>query len=282
VAPLLVEDAAALRAALDARRAQGPVAFVPTMGYLHDGHAALMRAARPHCGTLVVSIFVNPTQFGPSEDLATYPRDLPGDLALCEAEGVDVVFAPTPAVMYPPGSASIVRVDGVSGPLEGERRPGHFQGVASVVTMLFNLVRPDVAVFGEKDWQQLAVIRQMVRDLHVPVTIVGVPTQREPDGLARSSRNVRLSAEARVAARCVPEAIAAAQALYAGGERGPAALEAAMQARLGAEPIAEVDYAVVADGATLQPVNAVHDGCRLLIAAKVGGVRLIDNAAVTG
>jgi pantoate--beta-alanine ligase len=282
VAPLLVQDGAALRAALRERQVLGTVGFVPTMGFLHEGHSALMRRARATDATVVVSIFVNPTQFGPTEDLALYPRDLPGDLTRCAAEGVDIVFAPTPEVMYPPGGATTVTVGVVTEPLEGERRPGHFQGVATVVTALFNLVRPDHAYFGEKDFQQLAVVRQMVRDLHVPVTIIGVPTVREPDGLALSSRNVRLTLDERIAARCVPEAIAAAVDACHAGERSVAALEAIMAARIAAEPRATLDYAVVVDAATLRPIVRVEREARALVALRIGSVRLIDNAAISG
>jgi pantoate--beta-alanine ligase len=278
VPPVVVHDAAALRAALAARRSAGTVGFVPTMGYLHEGHAELMRRARAADATVVVSIFVNPTQFGPTEDFATYPRDLPADTALCAREGVDVIFAPTPEVIYPTGASTTVHVGGVSAPLEGERRPGHFDGVATVVSALFNLVQPDHAYFGEKDWQQLAVVRQLVRDLHLPVRITGVPTVREDDGVARSSRNVRLSAEARVAARCIPEAIRLVQNAYVAGERSIATLEGWLAVRLVAEPGVTLDYAVIRDGATLQPTVVADANARLLIALRVGGVRLIDNA----
>jgi pantoate--beta-alanine ligase len=278
VPPVVVHDAAALRVALAARRSAGTVGFVPTMGYLHEGHAELIRRARATDATVVVSIFVNPTQFGPTEDFATYPRDLPADTALCAREGVDVIFAPTPEVIYPTGASTTVHVGGVSAPLEGERRPGHFDGVATVVTALCNLVQPDHAYFGEKDWQQLAVVRQLVRDLHLPVHITGVPTVREDDGVARSSRNVRLSTEARAAARCIPEAIRLVQHAYMSGERSIATLEARLAARLVAEPGVALDYAVIRDGATLQPTVVADANARLLIALRVGGVRLIDNA----
>jgi pantoate--beta-alanine ligase len=279
-APLVVRDAASLREALRARRALGPVGFVPTMGYLHDGHEQLMRRSRAADGTVVVSIFVNPTQFGPTEDFATYPRDFEADMARCARAEVDILFAPTPAVMYPAGASSVVRVGGVSEPLEGERRPGHFQGVATVVTSLFNLVQPDHAYFGEKDWQQLAVIRQMVHDLHVPVTIVGVPTVREADGVAQSSRNVRLSPESRVAARAIPRAIARVAQAYAAGERGTDVLETLLAETLSEEPLIRIDYAVLRDGATLAPIAVADAGSRILIAVRTGDVRLIDNAAL--
>lgn len=278
--PVVVRDAGSLRAALAEWRGGGSVGFVPTMGYLHDGHGELMRRARALDATVVVSIFVNPTQFGPREDFASYPRDFDADLARCAAEGVDVVFAPASAVMYPEGAQTTVTVSEVSVPLEGECRPGHFAGVATVVSALFNLVQPDRAYFGEKDWQQLAVVRQMVRDLNVPVELVGVPTVREADGLAMSSRNARLTPSERVTAKCVPEALQAAISACARGERSVAALEALMAARLAAEPGAGVDYAAVVDASTLRPIGTVGSGARVLIAVRVGGVRLIDNMAI--
>lgn len=285
-APPVVRTVAELRHELDARRALAAevaarVGFVPTMGYLHDGHAALVRRARAECDVVVASIFVNPLQFGAGEDFATYPRDLDRDLAILAADGTDLVFVPEANEFYPEGAASAVVVGGVAQPLEGAFRPGHFRGVATVVAMLFNAVLPNVAYFGEKDWQQLQVVRRMVRDLHIPVEIVPVRTVREPDGLAMSSRNVRLSADDRARALCVPRAIGAACNLYLTGERSPAKLEAAMRDVLAAEPAAVPDYAVVVDGESLQPVETVGDSARVLVAVRLGGVRLIDNAAIT-
>lgn len=268
--------------ALRSARRRGMIGFVPTMGYLHDGHLALVRRAREECDSVVVSIFVNPTQFGPGEDFATYPRDLERDLALLRKEKVDLAFVPDEGGFYPAGADTFVEPGAVARPLEGERRPGHFRGVATVVTMLFNAVRPYRAYFGEKDWQQLQVIRRMVHDLHLAVEIVPVPIVREPDGLAMSSRNVRLSPEERVAALCMPRALAAAREAYAGGASEPAALERAMAAVVQAEPSATLDYAVVVDAETLQPVARASATSRALMAARVGMVRLIDNSALAG
>jgi pantoate--beta-alanine ligase len=259
----------------------GRIGLVPTMGYLHEGHLALVRRARTECERVVASIFVNPTQFGPGEDFATYPRDLDRDLALLGRERVDVVFAPDEAGgFYPTGADTFVEPGAVSAPLEGERRPGHFRGVATVVTMLFNAVQPHRAYFGEKDWQQLQVVRRMVRDLHLPVTIVPVPIVRESDGLAMSSRNVRLSPVERVAALCIPRALAAARAAFEAGETDPSVLERVMAQVIRAEPAARLDYAVVADAETLMPVERASGSSRALIATRVGAVRLIDNGAL--
>ncbi|HSA57997.1 MAG TPA: pantoate--beta-alanine ligase [Gemmatimonadaceae bacterium] len=266
--------------ALRSARRRGMIGFVPTMGYLHDGHLALVRRAREECDAVVVSIFVNPTQFGPGEDFATYPRDLERDLGMLQQEKVDLAFVPDEGGFYPPGADTFVEPGAVALPLEGERRPGHFRGVATVVTMLCNAVRPYRAYFGEKDWQQLQVVRRMVRDLHQAVEIVPVPVVREPDGLAMSSRNVRLSAEERIAARCVPRALDAARAAYATGETDPGALERAMAAVVAAEPAATLDYAVVVDAEALVAAARASESSRALIAARVGSVRLIDNSAL--
>jgi pantoate--beta-alanine ligase len=269
----------ALAAARQQWRASGhTVGLVPTMGYLHAGHMALVRRARAECDIVLTSIYVNPTQFGPHEDFATYPRDLDRDLALLERERCDAVFAPEQ--FYPPDADTFVVPGAIATPLEGERRPGHFRGVATVVAMLFNAVQPDRAYFGEKDWQQLQVVRRMVRDLHMSVKLVGVPTVREADGLAMSSRNVRLNPADRSAALCLSRALAAAQDAYAAGERRPAALERAMFDVVARERSAELDYAVVRDSHSLLPVDRADDRSRLLIAARVGRVRLIDNAAM--
>ena len=276
-------SAAGARDAERAGRTRGRVVgLVPTMGYLHEGHAALVRAARAECDAVVVSIFVNPTQFGASEDFATYPRDLPRDFELLRALDVDLVLAPPHDGLYPPGADTIVTPGAVAEPLEGEHRPGHFRGVATVVTMLLNAVRPDRAYFGEKDWQQLQVVRRLVRDLLLPVEIVPVPVVRERDGLAMSSRNVRLSADARARALCIPRALEAARSAFAAGERSRRALERVMADALSAEPDVQVDYAVVVDAETLRPPRRVRPSTRALVAARVGGVRLIDNAPLEG
>ena len=275
----------AISAAAQTRRtgtgsARSAVGFVPTMGYLHEGHATLIRRAREECDVVVASIFVNPTQFGPSEDFATYPRDLDRDLALLERERADVAFVPGVEAIYPHGAIATVEPAAVALPLEGARRPGHFKGVATVVHRLFGAVRPHRAYFGEKDWQQLQVVRALVREYTLAIGIVGVPTAREPDGLAMSSRNVRLNAAERAAAVCVPRALNAARAAFAGGEKRPPALERAMRDVIAAEPAATLDYAAVVDAATLRSIPLAATDSRALVAVRIGSVRLIDNMAV--
>jgi pantoate--beta-alanine ligase len=281
VAPMVVETVGGMRKALELLGAgRRSIGFVPTMGYLHAGHAALVRCARDECDIVAVSIFVNPLQFGAHEDLATYPRDLNRDLAVLGAERADIVFTPPVEELYPDGAETTVAPGTVAEPLEGERRPGHFRGVATVVAKLFNAVGPTRAYFGEKDWQQLQVVRQLVGDLHFPLSVVAVPTMREPDGLAMSSRNVRLSAAERAAAVCVPRAIDAAIQAYASGERSARALESAMVAVITAERAATLDYAEVVAGVPLRPRDRAPAASRALIAVKIGGVRLIDNASL--
>ena len=274
-----------LRSALDALRADGPLALVPTMGALHEGHLTLVREARARAAHVVVSIFVNPRQFGANEDLDAYPRQLARDAALLEAEGVSLLWAPEPAAMYPDGYATNISVSGVSDGLCGAARPGHFDGVATVVCKLFNQVRPDLALFGEKDWQQLAVIRRMARDLdltqpHVDA-IIGVPTVREADGLAMSSRNAYLSSEQRVQAASLPQAMKAAiWAMNRGEPVGDALRE--LEEILLAGGFDKIDYAEVRDPASLTPVeDPVHQAARLFVAARIGGTRLIDNMAIS-
>ncbi|WP_234009221.1 pantoate--beta-alanine ligase [Deinococcus sp. NW-56] len=251
------------------------------MGYLHEGHAELIRRARAECDVVAVSVFVNPTQFGPNEDLSRYPRDLERDLALAGGAGADVLFHPEAGAMYPPGHATTVRVEGVSGPLEGESRPGHFDGVATVVLKLLNLVGPGRAYFGEKDWQQLAVVRRMVRDLSVPVEIVGVPTVREVSGLALSSRNSYLTPEERERASVLSRALRAVQSAAASGERDTAALREAGRAVLAEEPDLALDYLAVVDGDMRERPAVENDPMtRVLVAARLFGVRLIDNMAL--
>ncbi len=260
-----------------------PLGFVPTMGYLHEGHLALVRAAQACCQSVVVSIFVNPAQFGPNEDLAKYPRDIPRDLALLEQAGVNLVWLPTPEVIYPPGFQTWVEVAEVSQPLEGGMRPGHFRGVATVVAKLFNAVGPQFAFFGQKDAQQVAVLRQMVTDLHFPLELVVVPTDREPDGLARSSRNVYLTAEERAQAPALYRALTAAQTAYTAGERDAEALRAAMQAALAAAPLAQVQYVSCAHPRTLAELETIGpEGALLSMAVYFGKTRLIDNLVLQG
>jgi pantoate--beta-alanine ligase len=272
------------RAALDVARADGHVVgFVPTMGYLHDGHRSLLDAARRECDVVAVSIFVNPLQFGAGEDLAAYPRDLERDLRLCADAGADWAFVPEVAEMYPDGTptATTVTVAGVSEAMEGAHRPTHFAGVATVVAKLFAIVGICQAYFGEKDWQQLAVVRRMAADLSFPVEVIGCPTVREDDGLALSSRNTYLSPAERAAAPAVHRALEAGRAAVEAGERSASAVRAAMHAVLDPVAEAEVDYLEVVDAATLAPVDPLAGELRLLAAARFGRARLIDNEGAT-
>lgn len=266
--------------ALHAWRAavSGELGFVPTMGALHDGHLSLVRRARRECDRVAVSIFVNPTQFGPHEDLQGYPRDLPRDLALLTAEGVDLVFTPPESLIYPPGFSTWVTVERLTERWEGTSRPGHFRGVATVVLKLLHLMKAERAYFGEKDYQQLRVVERMVRDLNVPTAIVACPTVREADGLAMSSRNAYLSPEERRAATVLWKALMAARAEHANGERGGKTLHRVVEEMIGREPLARLDYVAVADPVTLEPVEWIDSrGAICLLAAWIGKVRLIDN-----
>lgn len=252
--------------------------FVPTMGALHEGHLSLVRAAKARMGAVACSIFVNPTQFAPTEDLSRYPRPLERDLALLEAAGCDLVFTPTPDVIYPPGFSTRIEVDGVTAPLEGAIRPGHFSGVATVVTKLFNIVQPDAAWFGQKDAQQCAVLRRMAADLDLPVEIIVAPTVREPDGLAMSSRNVYLSREDRAAAVVVSRALYAAETAFDAGERDADGLRALMTSVLEGEPRGTPDYVSIADPDTLAELTVIDErGAVASLAVRFGATRLIDN-----
>jgi len=260
-----------------------PVGLAPTMGYLHAGHLSLVRQARRECASVVVSIFVNPTQFGLHEDLGSYPRDLEHDLELLQREGADLVWTPTPEIVYPPDFQTWVTVEQVAQPLEGSMRPGHFRGVATVVAKLFNAVQPQRAYFGQKDAQQAAVIRQMVKDLNFNLELVVCPTQREPDGLALSSRNVYLNPEERRAATALWRALSAAQQAYQQGELQAERLREAMRAVLQAEPLANVQYVSCADPDTMQEIEGQLEGRALLsMAVKIGKTRLIDNLLIGG
>lgn len=255
----------------------GQLGLVPTMGYLHAGHLSLVRQARAECSAVAVSIFVNPTQFGPHEDLSRYPRDLERDLRLLREENVDLVFVPSVAVMYPNGFSTFVDVRDVTEMLEGAARPSHFQGVATVVCKLFNIVQPTRAYFGQKDGQQTVVVRKMARELDLPLDIVVVSTMREPDGLAMSSRNVYLSAEQRRAATVLYRALCASGERFASGERNAETLRQAMRGELAAEPLASLEYVSVADLLTLRELEHVDaTGALCSLAVRFGSTRLID------
>ena len=260
--------------------AERPLGLVPTMGALHEGHLSLVRRARSENATLVVTIFVNPTQFAPNEDLAAYPRDLDRDVALLEQEGADLVFLPSPEEIYPDGFDTWVSVDRTSAPLEGESRPGHFRGVATVVCKLFNIVRPDGAYFGQKDAQQLQVIRRMNADLNLGVELTAMPTVREPDGLAMSSRNAYLSPAERRAAPVLYNSLRAAKDLYADGVRQAPAIREATQRVLDAEPLARIDYVSVADPETLAELQQIEKPALVSLAVRIGNTRLIDNVVL--
>jgi pantoate--beta-alanine ligase len=268
-----------LRLACRSARTEGhTVGLVPTLGSLHDGHLSLLARARQESGFVTVSIFVNPLQFGPREDLAAYPRDPDRDLTLCQKAGVDLAFTPEAEEMYPEGGPQVTIDPGPLGErLEGASRPGHFRGVGTVVAKLFALVGRCRAYFGEKDAQQLAVVRRMTGDLELPVEVVGCPTVREPDGLAMSSRNSYLSAQERTAATCLYEALARAAWLVQGGEQDVLVLKAEMAKRIGAERLARIDYVAVVDESTFEEVERVRGPARALVAARIGDTRLIDN-----
>jgi pantoate--beta-alanine ligase len=274
-----------LRRQVSAWRAAGDtIGFVPTMGALHEGHLSLVKIARERADRVVASVFVNPTQFGPNEDFNRYPRQPEKDAAMLEEAGCDLLFLPGVETIYPPGPPShstFVEPAGAAEGLEGACRPGHFRGVATVVLALFNLVRADVAVFGEKDAQQLAVIRQMVRDLHLPVEIVPGPTVREADGLAMSSRNAYLSPEERRAATVLHRSLEAARELIQAGQRRADEVRRRLREVLNTEPLARVEYAEVVDAESFQPVEVLKGRLVLPLAVRVGGTRLIDNIRVT-
>lgn len=263
--------------ALSLKRQGRIIALVPTMGYLHEGHASLLREGRKRGDILALSIFVNPIQFGQNEDLGRYPRDRERDCRIAEACGVDIVFTPDSTDMYPPGFQTGVTVRELSLPLCGASRPGHFDGVATVVAKLFNIVQPDVALFGRKDYQQLAVIRRLAADLNLPVQVVGMPIIREADGLAMSSRNSYLSPAERQAALCLYRALVRATARYAAGERSAIVLKDEALAAIAQEPLAAIDYLEIRDGVTLEPSQTADNGTLLALAVKLGQTRLIDN-----
>ena len=274
---MVIPDLRRTRASL-----HGTFGLVPTMGALHEGHLSLVRRARAECDSVGVSIFVNPAQFGTGEDLDRYPRDLDRDLMALQALGVDLVWAPSPQIVYPRAFQTWVTVEEVTRGLEGERRPGHFRGVATVVAKLFNVFTPDRAYFGQKDAQQVTVIRRMAQDLDFPVEIVVCPTVRAPDGIALSSRNRHLSPRERKAATVLFRALSAARTGYEGGQRNAGALRAAMKAILDTEPLAHAEYISASDPETLSEVDRVDDGVLLSLAVRIGGTRLIDNFLIQG
>jgi pantoate--beta-alanine ligase len=280
---LVLSTKAEFREYLENVRALGrTVGLVPTMGALHEGHLSLLRAAAADCDVVALTIFVNPLQFGEGEDLSAYPRPLDRDLELAEEAGADVVFTPSTDEMYPEPTLSTVHVDQLTLGMEGASRPTHFDGVATVVAKLFNIAGPSHAYFGEKDFQQLAVVRRMAADLDQPITVIGCPIVREADGLAMSSRNIYLSSSEREAATVISRALRAGAAMILAGESDPAVIEAHMASIIEAEPLAELDYAVVVEPSSLRTPAELISGTnvRLLMVAKVGSPRLLDNLGV--
>jgi pantoate--beta-alanine ligase len=253
------------------------IAFVPTMGFLHDGHLELLKQGKQRADVLMLSIFVNPTQFGPTEDYSKYPRDMDGDLKKAEGAGTDIVFTPPVSEMYPEGSQTTVKVKNLPDHLCGLSRPGHFDGVATVVTKLFNIVMPHVALFGQKDFQQLAVIRRMAADLNMDLEIVGIPTVREPDGLAMSSRNKYLGPEERKSALCLKRSIDLAIRMMENGERDAGKIKASVRGLISGYPFTDIDYVSICDPLTLDEIEAVKEKALLALAVRVGKTRLIDN-----
>jgi pantoate--beta-alanine ligase len=278
----IISDPAQMRQMAQDWRAQGQkIALVPTMGYFHEGHLSLMRYGRKAADKLVVSLFVNPAQFGPNEDLARYPRNLEGDAGMAREVGVDVLYTPPAEAMYPPGYQTYVTVEELSRGLCGASRPGHFRGVATVVLKLLNQVQPHLAIFGEKDYQQLQVIRRLAADLDVPVAINGRPIVREADGLAMSSRNTYLSPEERASALCLFRAIRAARELVLSGAKSRESIMEAVKGIIAATPHTDIDYVALVHPDTLQEVNTIENKARLALAVWVGKTRLIDNTLLS-
>ncbi len=274
----IIENISEMRAWSEAERCAGHrIALVPTMGFLHQGHLSLVRGARGRADRLVVSIFVNPSQFSPGEDFAAYPRDFERDRVLLQEAGVDVLFHPSESAVYPEGAETHVEVERLSLPLCGATRPGHFRGVATVVTKLFNIVLPHLAVFGEKDYQQLQVIRRLVRDMSMGVEIIGHPIVREDSGLAMSSRNGYLNNAERRAAVCLSRALCKAERLFRRGERSAPALLRSVRSDLSAEPLANVEYVKLCDAETLAEIDRIEQPALLALAVRIGRARLIDN-----
>lgn len=262
------------------RSAGHTIAFVPTMGFLHEGHLELMRVGRRHSDRLVISIFVNPSQFGPTEDYDQYPRDTEGDLKKARGLGVDIVFLPSVQEMYPEHYQTKIQVQGITQHLCGISRPGHFDGVTTVVAKLFNITRPHIAVFGQKDFQQLTVVSRMVMDLNMDIQIIGVPTVRESDGLAMSSRNKYLSPEERNSALCLKKSLDMAEEMFRGGERDARVIKKAVESLILGHPFTEIDYVSICDPVTLEEVEGLMDETLLALAVRVGTTRLIDNCVL--
>jgi pantoate--beta-alanine ligase len=278
----IVESVSAMRDWSERERREGRrIALVPTMGFLHEGHLSLVRDAKKRADRVVVSIFINPTQFAPGEDFAAYPRDFERDCRLLETEKTDMVFHPALAAMYPDGAETYVEVEKLSRPLCGATRPGHFRGVATAVAKLFNVIRPHVAIFGEKDYQQLQVVRKMVRDLSMGVEILGHPIVREPDGLAMSSRNAYLTPDERRAAVCLSRSLCKAERLVRRGETSAQSLLSLVRAELAKEPLAHVEYVKLCDSETLIDIETIHRTALLALAVRFGKARLIDNRVLT-
>ena len=278
---LVLADIQEARQTVRGMQARGEsVGLVPTMGALHAGHLSLIEAAKQRCDRVAVSIFVNPTQFGPNEDFQRYPRPMEADLDACRRSGVDAVFTPAAEAMYPDSPLTVVQVESMSKGLCGAFRPGHFAGVATVVAKLFNISQADLAFFGEKDYQQLAIIRRMVRDLNMPIEIVGCPTVREPDGLALSSRNIYLSTAERARATCLSRSLFAAQNRVANGERRSAVLSKEIRAGILAAGEVVIEYVEVVDAESLTPIETINRPARICLAVRIGATRLIDNVGV--
>ncbi len=274
----IIEDIRAMRSVLqDWKHQNDSIGFVPTMGFLHEGHASLIREARKQNDKVVVSIFVNPTQFGPNEDFDQYPRNLEADIACCKKEEVDVIFAPSREEMYPPPTYTFVDIDHLGDFLCGAKRPGHFRGVCTVVSKLFHIILPDRAYFGEKDAQQLIIIQKMVQDLNIPVQIVPCPIVREKDGVAMSSRNSTLSTQERIAARVLSQSLELAKNLIMQGETNASTIRLKMKERIQLEPLASIDYIEIVDAQTLTPLENVKGDVLIALAVYIGKTRLIDN-----
>ena len=274
----VIESVSDMRAEVERHRAEGrSVGLVPTMGFFHEGHLELIRRAAGECDVVVVSLFVNPTQFGEGEDFEDYPKDFERDVRLAEGAGADCIFAPPSGAMYPPGFATHVEVEGLSDVLCGRERPGHFRGVATVVAKLFNIVPADRAYFGQKDAQQLVIVRRMAADLDFRVDVVAVPTVRETDGLAMSSRNTYLLPEERAAATVLYRSLEEARRLITSGEKSPAAVRSSMERVIAGEPLVELEYIAICDNIYLKPLSEISGEAVIAIAARVGGARLIDN-----